>query len=149
VTPVMMGGVRGMRCTTTTSDLVARYREGTMSGEPLTPQRQLVHLRTVSSLFHARVIQARLGADGIPAQLRGNVGGPYPFGVVSIWVNAGDIDEAGDLLMADEVESAFDVDPFAGPLETAALRRRTPRRILAAFGLVLMAIAAFSTHAVW
>jgi hypothetical protein len=127
----------------------------------------MIHIRTVSSLFHARVIQARLGADGIPAQLSGNVGGPYPFGTVSIWVDVADADEAGDLLLADEVESAFDLDP-ASDLDGAsdddwpwdglpdaptgaapALPRWTPRRVLAAFGLLLMVVAAFSSRVVW
>jgi hypothetical protein len=71
----------------------------------------MVHLRTVPTAFHARVIAARLGAEGIPTQLRGNVGGFYPVGDVSVWVTAQDADEASELLLADEIESAFDTDP--------------------------------------
>jgi hypothetical protein len=107
----------------------------------------MVHVRTVSTAFHARVIQARLGADGIPAQLRGNVGGPYPFGAVSVWVGEDDAADAGELLLADEVEAAFDVDPSDEDGEgRPALRRWPLRRILATLGLVLMVVAAFSTH---
>jgi len=108
----------------------------------------MVHVRTVSTAFHARVIQARLGADGIPAQLRGNVGGPYPFGAVSVWVGEDDAADAGDLLLADEVEAAFDVDPSDedGPAIRVVSRRWPLRRVLATIGLVLMLVAAFSTH---
>lgn len=71
----------------------------------------LVHVRTVPTAFHARVIAARLGAEGIPTQLRGNVGGFYPVGGVSVWVAEQDAEEASELLLADEIESAFDTHP--------------------------------------
>src|ERR1700730_19280143 len=70
---------------------------------------RMVHLRTVHNTFHARVIAARLGADGIVTQLRGSVDGPYPVGVVSVWVDEDELACAQELLLADEVESAFDV----------------------------------------
>ena len=70
---------------------------------------RMVHLRTVHNTFHARVIAARLGADGIVTQLRGCVDGPYPIGDVSVWVDEDDVLCAQELLLADEVESAFDV----------------------------------------
>jgi hypothetical protein len=66
-----------------------------------------VHLRTVPDAFHARVIAARLGADGIVTQLRGSIDGPYPLGSVSVWVGSDDAAMAQDLLLADEVEDAF------------------------------------------
>jgi hypothetical protein len=68
----------------------------------------LVHLRTVHGVFHARVVAARLGADGIVTELRGAVGGTYPLpGEVAIYVGEEDLDQARDILLADEVESAF------------------------------------------
>src|SRR5205807_1691839 len=69
---------------------------------------RMVHLRTVPNSFHARVIAARLGADGIVAQLRGPVDGMYPIGNVMVFVDEHDLDAARELLLADEVESAFD-----------------------------------------
>jgi hypothetical protein len=72
---------------------------------------RLVHLRTVHNTFHARVIAARLGADGIVTQLRGSVDGPYPIGNVSVWVREEDAEEARELLLVDEVESALELDP--------------------------------------
>src|SRR5947209_14331241 len=76
---------------------------------------RMVHLRTVPNAFHARVIAARLGADGIVAQLRGPVDGLYPIGDVAVFVDESDLEEARDLLMADEVEAAFEdeADPNA------------------------------------
>ena len=87
-----------------------RYRSDTMSAARMSPA-PLVHVRTVPTTFHARVIAARLGAEGILTQLRGNVGGPYPIGDVSVWVAEEDADVASELLLADEIEAAFDVHP--------------------------------------
>jgi hypothetical protein len=70
----------------------------------------MVRLATVRTTFHARVIAARLGAEGIVTDLRGNVDGIYPMGDVHVFVAEEDLPAAQELLMADEVESAFD-DP--------------------------------------
>jgi hypothetical protein len=103
----------------------------------------LVHLRTVPSAFQARVVAARLGADGILTELRGAVGGPYPFGEVSIWVYGVDEPIARELLLADEVE-----DVFADPLEddgfgSAARAHRigcNVRQLLAAVAIVMVLV---------
>jgi hypothetical protein len=64
----------------------------------------MVHLTTVGSAFEGRVLVARLGADGILAQLRGASEGPYPLpGTVDVLVDAEQIDEARQLLVADEL----------------------------------------------
>jgi hypothetical protein len=68
----------------------------------------MVRLATVQSTFHARVIAARLGAEGIMVQLRGNVDGIYPMGDTHVFVEAEELDAARELLLVDEVESAFD-----------------------------------------
>jgi hypothetical protein len=107
----------------------------------------MVHLRTVPTAFQARVIAARLGAEGMLTQLRGNVGGPYPLGEVSVWVDEGDAEAAGELLLADEVEAAFAPDPAdeePTPLSRPLAFGLNRRRLLAAAGLVLMAWAAFA-----
>ena len=70
----------------------------------------MVRLATVSTTFHARVIAARLGAEGIVTDLRGNVDGIYPVGDVHVFVSEEDLPEAQELLLADEVEAAFDED---------------------------------------
>jgi hypothetical protein len=71
----------------------------------------MVHLRTVPDGWHAKVLAARLGSEGIVTQLRGNVSGPYPFGAVSVLVEADQAELAGALLLADEVEAAFSEQP--------------------------------------
>jgi hypothetical protein len=68
----------------------------------------MVRLVTVNSSFHARVIAARVGAEGIVTELRGNLDGPYPVGDVHVFVSEEDLASASELLMADDVESAFD-----------------------------------------
>jgi hypothetical protein len=65
----------------------------------------------VNNGFHARVIAARLGADGIVTELRGSVDGPYPIGDVSVWVREEDAESARELLLVDEVESALELAP--------------------------------------
>jgi hypothetical protein len=70
----------------------------------------MVRLATVGHSFHARVIAARVGAEGIVTELRGAIDGPYPMGDVHVYVPEIDLPIAQELLLADEVESAFD-DP--------------------------------------
>ena len=70
----------------------------------------MVRLATVNNSFHARVIAARVGAEGIVTELRGNLDGPYPVGDVHVFVEETELSTAQELLMADEVESAFDDD---------------------------------------
>jgi len=70
----------------------------------------MVRLATVRSTFHARVIAARLGAEGIVTDLRGNVDGIYPMGDVHVFVAEEDLPEAQELLFVDDIESAFDDD---------------------------------------
>ncbi len=71
----------------------------------------MVHLLSVHDPFHARVIAARLGSDGILTELRGAVDGPYPVrGEVRIYVVPEDLSVARELLLADEVEAMFGED---------------------------------------
>jgi hypothetical protein len=106
--------------------------------------RPMVHLRTVPDVFHARVIAARLGADGIVTELRGAVDGPYPIGSVSVWVSPTDEPIAGELLLADELEAAFEDVPEGW--ETVPARRTvlfgwSARQLVAAVALVLLVAA--------
>ena len=70
----------------------------------------MVRLATVRSGFEAKVMVARLGAEGIVWELKGAVDGPYPMGPVTVLVDEHDLDIARELLLADEVEAAFDDD---------------------------------------
>jgi len=77
-------------------------------------QTRMVRLATVGTSFHARVIAARLGSEGIVTALRGNVDSFYPVGDVHVFVDQEDLSEAQEILMVDDVESAFD-DPDEVP----------------------------------
>jgi hypothetical protein len=81
----------------------------------------MVHLRTVPDAWHAKVLAARLGCEGIVTHLQGNLAGPYPFGAVTVMVEAGQAELAAALLLADEVESAF-----GGPTGCAPATRGLP-----------------------
>ena len=68
----------------------------------------MVPLAKAPDSFGARVLVARMGAEGIVTQLRGGgVDGPYPVGHVEVLVSAADLETARELLLSDEVESAF------------------------------------------
>jgi hypothetical protein len=68
----------------------------------------MVRLATVGTSFHARVIAARLGTEGIVTDLRGNIDGLYPVGDVHVFVDQEDLEEAREILLVDDIESAFD-----------------------------------------
>jgi hypothetical protein len=73
--------------------------------QPATP---MTYLTTVAGSFHGKVVAARLGAEGIPAQLRGGVDGPYPiFGEVHVYVRCDQLDLAREVLLADAVDAVF------------------------------------------
>ena len=74
-------------------------------------QTRMVRLATVGTSFHARVIAARLGSEGIVTDLRGNVDGIYPVGNVHVYVDQEDLAEAQEILLVDDIESAFDDEP--------------------------------------
>jgi len=96
---------------------------------------RMVLLRTVPSSFHARVLAARLGADGIITQLRGPGEGPYPMGDVRVYVHEDDVEVARELLLADEVEAAFEDGPNDPPAT------RLSAAWFALFVLLLVALA--------
>jgi len=69
---------------------------------------RLVPVLRVTNAFHARVVAARLGSEGIVTSFRGSVEGPYPMGAVEVLVDRDDLEVAKEILLADEVESAFE-----------------------------------------
>ena len=81
----------------------------------------MVHLVSVHDEFHARVITARLGSDGILTEVRPPLGGPYPLlGEVHLYVGENDVQLARDLLRADEDDAGTPSDDLEN---VAALRR--------------------------
>src|SRR4051812_6689051 len=101
----------------------------------------MVRLATVRSTFHARVIAARLGSEGIVTDLRGNVDGIYPMGDVHVFVPEEDLSDAQELLLVDEVESAFDDE--ANDLDTS-----TPRELWILMVAVLVTAAVLFARSV-
>ena len=99
-------------------------------------QTRMVRLATVGTSFHARVIAARLGSEGIVTDLRGNVDGLYPVGDVHVYVDQEDLAEAQEILLADEVESAFD-EPDEPESDAV-----TPKELWLVLGVVLCIAAA-------
>lgn len=85
--------------------------------------------------FHARVVVARLGSEGIIARLRG-ADGPYPVGPVEVLVLPDELEAAQALLLADEVESAFPDDD----LEPSEVLRSRPPRWAIVVALVVLAL---------
>jgi len=70
-------------------------------------------LTWVGGSFTARVLAARLTSEGIAVQLRGAIDGPYGFTMgdmarVDLWVLEDQLEEASLLLLADDIETAFD-----------------------------------------
>jgi hypothetical protein len=70
----------------------------------------MVPVVRVADGFHARVIAARLGSEGIITQLRGGMDSPYPMGAVEVLVGEDELEAAKELLLVDEVEAAFPAD---------------------------------------
>lgn len=57
--------------------------------------------------MEAKLIAARLGAEGIVWELRGSVDGPFALGPIDVLVDADDIDDARALLLIDELEATL------------------------------------------
>jgi hypothetical protein len=92
----------------------------------------MVRLLTTLDQFEARVLVARLGAEGILWELRGGHDGPYPMGPVHVYVDAEDLARAKDLV-AMTAELAPEDD------EPRSLRTPLPL-VLIVLGVAAMAV---------
>ena len=102
----------------------------------------MVRLVTAANPMEARIIAARLGAEGIVWQFRGSVDGPLAVGPVEVLVDAEGFESAKELLLTDDVESSFVDSPM---LPT---QRRTGRDLLLlALVLALLLLFAFARMA--
>jgi hypothetical protein len=98
---------------------------------------QMVLLLTTLDQFEARVLVARLGADGVLWELRGGHDGPYPMGPVHVYV------DAEDLARAQELVDATTELPAEG--ERSADYDRAPLAlVLVVVGIVAMAIVSLA-----
>jgi hypothetical protein len=67
----------------------------------------MVPLCRVAGRFEAEVLAARLGSEGVLVELRGGGSSMWPGGAVEVLVAERDLEVARGLLLADEVEEAF------------------------------------------
>jgi hypothetical protein len=67
----------------------------------------MVRLVTARSPMEAKVLAARLGAEGFVWELRGSVDGPLAMGPIDVLVEEEDLPTARELLLLDEVEASF------------------------------------------
>lgn len=116
----------------------------------------MVHLMSVTGIFHGRVVAARLGSDGILTELRGDVGGTYPLGgEIQVFVEADQAEAARHLLLADEAAAALDADlsptvgrrwlrwPHRAPAGDRTKRGRHSMWLYVAWALVAVLIALY------
>jgi hypothetical protein len=92
-------------------------------------------LLTTLDQFEARVLAARLGAEGVLWEMRGGHDGPYPMGPVHVYVDAEDLGKAQELLAATE-ELPVDESGPAPP----AIERPSLALVLVVFGIAAMAV---------
>ena len=95
----------------------------------------MVPIASSRSSFEAKVIAARLGSEGIVWELRGGVDSMYPVGLCEVLVDENDVERAQELLLVDDLESAFDEDED----QPSARSSMTERLILVVGALVLAA----------
>jgi hypothetical protein len=99
---------------------------------------EMVRLTTCTDAFEARVLAARLGAEGIVWSLRGGHDGPFAFGTVEVLVDADDHVAARDLL-----DSDVDWDGELTPVGTAPERETSGREVLV-LAAVVVAVVLFA-----
>jgi hypothetical protein len=96
---------------------------------------------TAGNAIEARIIAARLGAEGIVWEFRGSVDGPLAVGPVEVLVDIDGFESAKELLLVDDVESSFDHEP-------RLLRPTTGRDVLwAAVALLVVVLFAIARMA--
>jgi hypothetical protein len=103
----------------------------------------LTRLTWVQGAFRARVLAARLRAEGIDARLGGSIDGTYGVTVgdlarVDVYVPDAQVDEARYVLLVDEIDASM-----GAPTEwwDAGTGRRTRRRWPWAVAALLLAVA--------
>ena len=72
---------------------------------------EMVPVALAASGFEAKVLAARLGADGVVWELRGDVDSLYPVGGIEVLVRSEELDHARDLLAADPLPLSDEDEP--------------------------------------
>ncbi len=70
----------------------------------------MVAVASCGSSFEARLVAARLGAEGVLWELRPPIDGPYPVSPVQVLVRAADVDLALAVLAAEPLELDADAE---------------------------------------
>ncbi len=96
--------------------------------EPPPPAR-FVKIATVGDLIEGRVLAARLEAEGIEVRLHSPSFGPYPVTVgqmaeTEIWVLSDRVEQASEILLDAEVNTALAPVESDGPAPTLPLEMR-------------------------
>jgi hypothetical protein len=102
---------------------------------------RMVKLTTVAGSFEAKVLAARLGAEGVLCELKGGVDGPYPFGPVHVYVEEPQLDLARELLEPEPLEIEAD-EHVDGPRVRRLADWPVLALLLVIVGILLIATAA-------
>jgi hypothetical protein len=105
------------------------------------PDVRMVRLLSTRDAFEAKLIAARLGADGVLCQLRGGVDGMYPVGVVHVYVEEDAVELARALVAEEAAEGDSDGDGD-GDGDGDELDADRPARPQLALWLVVLGIVA-------
>jgi hypothetical protein len=97
----------------------------------------MVRVATASGPFEAKLLAARLGADGIVWELRGGVDSIYPMGPIEVLVAPGDAALARVLLAP---EAPLDPDDDAGGGAMGARRGRRDLRPLLLLAVLVLSL---------
>lgn len=76
----------------------------------------MVRVATATDVFEAKLLAARLGAEGILWEFRGNVDGMYPIGPFDVLVEMGQL-ETARLLLDSDAELDGDVEEMTPPAQ--------------------------------
>jgi hypothetical protein len=96
---------------------------------------QMVRLTTCGDAFEAKVLVARLGAEGVVWSLRGAHDGPLNLGAVDVLVDADDYELARALLAGDPEWDGELAEPDAAPE-----RETTGRDVLVLLVVVVVVV---------
>ncbi len=105
----------------------------------------MVPLVTLYDPFAARLLAARLGAEGVLAQSVGGLDGPYPLGPFRIDVEADRLDDARAVLWL----GSGDADALLGPPRGADRQPAAPTATWVLLGAPLLAGVVLVARMIW
>ena len=101
------------------------------------------HLVTLRDGFEAKVLAARLGSEGVLVELRGSIDGPYPLGLIHVYVEEDGLETARTVLAlaGDAHDLELPPDPWDDESDDDAVgnRVRERRKLLAVVAVGVVA----------